>query len=142
VELPHKLDAIRFMADNRKLLVDYGSTVWLHDAATGTRVWERVLEDREEKGVKLFPEGDRFRISPTNHTLGCYSAAKGEKLWEIPVEKVSQNEYSRADSVSENITRVSYQDWRVQVDLASGKVLWSGRISRSGSLRVDCLAWG
>jgi len=128
-ELPRKLDAIRFSADSRHVLIGSGSATWLYDAATGAKIWEKEFEEKDNKGIRLVPQGDKFLISTRKNTIECLSIATGTKLWETEVEGVDQDDYSKVDSVAADIARIQYRDWRVQVDLSTGKVLWSGRIN-------------
>lgn len=139
-ELDDDINAIRFLDnDEQHVLLASGKYVYLYDALSGQKVWNKKLDDYEKKGIRYHMVGDKFLVSASK-SLQCYEALTGKLLWDTKLNDIDQSDYQWAEKVTPNIITMAYDNIEVGIDLTSGKELWRAEHKMHSDLRAS-LRW-
>jgi outer membrane protein assembly factor BamB len=123
-ELDDNINAIRFIDnDEQHVLLASGKYVYLYDALSGQKVWNKKIDDYEKKGIRYHMIGDKFLVS-TSGAVQCYDALTGKLLWETKLKDIDQSDFQWADEITPAVITLAYDNVEVGIDITTGKELW------------------
>jgi hypothetical protein len=123
-ELDDDINVIRFLDnDEQHVLLASGKYVYLYDAVSGQKVWNKKIDDYEKKGVRYHMIGDKFLVS-TSETIQCDDFLTGKLLWDLKLKDIDQSDFRWVEEITPSLAVLAYENTEVGIDVAAGKELW------------------
>ncbi len=123
-ELDDDINAIRFIDnDEQHVLLASGKYVYLYDALSGQKVWNKKIDDYEKKGIHYHMLVNKFLVS-TSDAVQCYEVLTGKLLWETKLKDIDQSDFQWADEITPAVITLAYDNVEVGIDITTGKELW------------------